>query len=531
MAKDGLAQPERPQERDNVVSFVLSVPTVDLQQVAAQPEALAMISKTLALKYNVLPLTYENNTLTVATEYPDDTQIIHTLAMLTNMKIKAVVPRSGSIRDAIKSNYDSTAGFTSVAGDETLTDIVASFQTATVDEEAIEVTEAADDAPVIKAVAIILAQAVRERASDIHIVPEEAVLKVRNRIDGVLHDSATLPLSIHSAILTRIKVMADMNIAERRRAQDGSFTCNVDSKEIDIRVATIGTTWGESAVMRVLDKSFNLFELEQIGMPPYFVDTYGAALASPFGMIIISGPTGSGKTTTLYASLLTLNTKELNIMSIEDPVEYKFEGVRQIQVNTSAGINFASGLRACMRMDPDVILVGEIRDTETAKTAVTAALTGHLMLSSIHANDAVGALVRLVDLGVEPFLVTSGVIATASQRLVRRVCPRCAELREAPTPDALAYKRVMGEERTEFHYGAGCSHCSFTGYRGRIGVFELLQVTDAIRSLVAQQAGSAEIKAQALRDGMLPMHHHGMTLAAQGVTTPGDVARNVFTIG
>jgi general secretion pathway protein E len=221
----------------------------------------------------------------------------------------------------------------------------------------------------------------------------------------------------------------------------------------------------------------------------------------------------------------------MNVMSIEDPIEYKFQGVRQIQVNFMAGINFASGLRAAMRMDPDVILVGEIRDEETARTAVTASLTGHLVMSSIHANDSVGALVRLVDLGVEPFLVTSAVIATASQRLVRRVCPKCSELKEASPSDALAYKQITGKERNEFHYGKGCSHCSFTGFRGRIGVFEVLAVTDSIRSLIARQAGAAEIKAQAMKDGMLPMRHHGMILAKEGVTTPGEVARSVFTIG
>jgi type II secretory ATPase GspE/PulE/Tfp pilus assembly ATPase PilB-like protein len=325
--------------------------------------------------------------------------------------------------------------------------------------------------------------------------------------------------------------MADMNIAERRRPLDCSFTDTLNGKDIDFRVATIGTSWGESAVLRVLDKSFNLFELEQIGMPEYLRGTYEAALASPFGMIIMSGPTGSGKTTTLYGSLLKLNIKEFNIMSIEDPIEYKFEGVRQIQVNLAAGITFASGLRASMRMDPDVILVGEIRDRETAQTAITAALTGHLVLSSIHANDAVGALIRLVDLGVEPFLVTSGVIATASQRLVRRVCPHCAELKQAPSDDIEAYKRVTGEEKTEFYYGAGCNQCSSTGYHGRIGVFELLPVTDSIKSLVTKQAGVTELKEQAQKDGMLPMSYHGMSLVKEGVTTPSEVTRNVFTIG
>ncbi|MCK5654026.1 MAG: type II/IV secretion system protein [Dehalococcoidia bacterium] len=526
MNKEETTQPENPQERDKVISFQLNVPTVDLQQLIVQPEALALVPIAWALEHNVLPLTLEDNTLTVVTDSPGDLNIFDTLAALTNKEIKTVIPMRGNLRDAITSYYATT-----VQGTQTLMDILAAVQVSTVTDEATGLAEAASEAPIVKAVDLILTEAVKERASDIHIVPEETILKVRYRIDGVLHDSASLPRGVQSAILTRLKILADMNIAERRRPQDGSFTDQLAGKEIDFRVATIGTNWGESAVLRVLDKSFNLFELEQIGMPPYLREKYEASLTSPFGMIIISGPTGSGKTTTLYASLLKLDAKERNIMSIEDPIEYKFDGVRQIQVNFTAGINFASGLRACMRMDPDVILVGEIRDAETAQTAVTAALTGHLVLTSLHANNAVGALVRLVDLGVEPFLVTSAVVATASQRLVRRLCPICGELKEASPADIAAYRQVTGEEQDEFHYGTGCDYCSFTGYRGRIGSFELLPVTDSIRSLITQRASSSEISAQAQEDGMLPMLHHGMSLAKEGVTTPGEVARNVFTIG
>jgi general secretion pathway protein E len=526
MAEEEPTQPENPKERDRVISFQPNVPTVDLQQLKVQPEALALVPIRVALEYSVLPLTLEDNTLTVVADYPDDLHIIDTLATLTNKEIKTVIPLRGYLRDAITSHYATTD-----QGAQTLMDILDSVQLTTLSEEAMDLEEAASGAPIVRAVDWILTQAVKERASDIHIVPEETVLKVRYRIDGVLHDSASLPITVLSPILTRLKILADMNIAERRRAQDGSFTDHLAGKEIDFRVATIGTNWGESAVLRVLDKSFNLFELDQIGMPPYLREKYETSLASPFGMIIISGPTGSGKTTTLYASLLKLDAKERNIMSIEDPIEYKFDGVRQIQVNFTAGINFASGLRACMRMDPDVILVGEIRDSETAGTAVTAALTGHLVLTSLHANDATGALVRLMDLGVEPFLVTSAVVATASQRLLRRVCTKCGELKKASLADIAAYKQVTGEEEEEFHYGTGCDYCSFTGYRGRIGAFELLPVTDAIRSLISRRAGSSEIRAQAQEDGMLPMLRHGMSLAKEGITTPVEVARNVFTIG
>ena len=525
--KDELVNQENPKKQDSFVSFQLNVPTVDLQQVEVQPKAMALVPMSIAKTYSILPITLEGDELTVVAEYPDDLQLMDTLALLTKKRIKIVVPSNGNLRETINSHYETTT-VADGALDSILDDIVAKTKET---EEPTELLEIATEAPIIKAVDWILTQAVKQRASDIHIVPEENMLKVRYRIDGVLHDSASLPINLNTAILTRIKVIANMNIAERRRAQDGSFAGKYDKKDIDFRVATIGTSWGESVVMRVLDKSFNLFKLEEIGMPQYIRETYATCLQSPFGMIIISGPTGSGKTTTLYASLLTLNSDEMNVMSIEDPIEYKFRGVRQIQVNFMAGINFASGLRASMRMDPDVILVGEIRDEETARTAVTASLTGHLVMSSIHANDSVGALVRLVDLGVEPFLVTSAVIATASQRLVRRVCPKCAELKEATPSDALAYKQITGKDRNEFHYGKGCSYCSFTGFRGRIGVFEVLAVTDSIRSLIARQSGASEIKAQAMKDGMLPMRHHGMILAKEGITTPGEVARSVFTIG
>jgi len=325
--------------------------------------------------------------------------------------------------------------------------------------------------------------------------------------------------------------MSSMNIAERRRSQDGQFSATIADREIDFRVATIGTSHGEMAVLRVLDKSLSLIQLSDLGMPPSVLEIYQKAIDSPFGMIMISGPTGSGKTTTLYASVSRLDAKELNIMTIEDPIEYQFSGVRQIQVNRAAEITFASGLRAIMRLDPDVILLGEIRDAETASTAIQAALTGHLVLTSIHANDAAGAIVRLLDFGVEPFLVTSAVIAAMSQRLVRKVCPHCQEMRTASDAEAIAYKQEIGEEKTEFAYGKGCSHCSNTGFRGRLGVFELVPMTDAIRHLVNHKMGAMEVKEQAAKEGLITMRRDGMLKAKEGVTTPKEVIRHVFTIG
>lgn len=508
-----------------VLSFQLNVPTIDLRQSQVQPAALALITEEMARQHNILPITVDGDTLTVAMEDPSDLQLIDTLAVLTRKRIKTVIPLRGGIRDAINTQYKLTSHI-----EKEVKDLLSPAQAGAADAS-LASADAVTHAPVVRVVDMLLAQAVNDRASDIHIQPDEDVLKIRFRIDGVLHDVLSLPEEVQQAIVSRLKVMSGLNIAERRRAQDGSFAASINGKEIDFRVATVGTSWGESVVLRVLDKSFSLFNLEELGMPPDMRETYEKCIASPFGILLISGPTGSGKTTTLYASLSKLNSTELNIMTIEDPIEYKFEGIRQIQVNRPANITFATGLRASMRMDPDVILVGEIRDSETANTAITAALTGHLVLTSIHANDAVGALVRLIDLGVEPFLVTSAVIATASQRLVRRVCPDCQELREASVPEIAAYQEVMGEERHEFYYGAGCNHCAFTGYRGRIAVFEVLPASDPIRSLIARRASTPDLKAQALQDGMTTMLRDGMTKARDGFTTPGEVARHVFTIG
>ena len=325
--------------------------------------------------------------------------------------------------------------------------------------------------------------------------------------------------------------MANMNIAERRRAQDGQFSATIADNNVDFRVATIGTNHGEMAVLRVLDRSLSLIQLPDLGMSPQVLEIYQRAIESPFGMIMISGPTGSGKTTTLYASVSRLGAEELNIMTVEDPVEYQFQGIQQIQVNRAADITFVNGLRAIMRLDPDVILVGEIRDAETANTAITAALTGHLVLTSIHANDAAGAIVRLLDFGVEPFLVTSAVIGGMSQRLLRKVCPYCGQTRPASVVERMAYQKEIGEEQTDFTYGVGCSFCSQTGFLGRIGVFELITMTDEIRKLVNEGAGAMQIKEHALKDGLITMRRDGMLKVKEGMTTPGEVVRHVFTIG
>jgi type II secretory ATPase GspE/PulE/Tfp pilus assembly ATPase PilB-like protein len=384
--------------------------------------------------------------------------------------------------------------------------------------------------PVVQAVEMLLTQAVRDRASDIHIEPQEDCVLVRNRIDGVLQEAVRLPLGVHSAIMTRVKVMANLNIAERRRPQDGQFSAEVGGKKVDFRVATIEGSHGEMAVLRVLDKSMLLMKLSDLGMSLAALHPFETLLGAPFGMILVSGPTGSGKTTTLYAALQQLDAKQRNIMTIEDPIEYSFKGINQIQVNRQANITFAAGLRAIMRQDPDIILVGEIRDAETATTAVQAAITGHLVLSSIHANDAVSALIRLIDMGVEPFLVTSAVIGSLSQRLVRRVCPYCGQMADVAVPEAALYESEMGEVKEKFMSGRGCNFCSRSGFLGRVGVFELLTLTDDIRKLVMGSAPASMLKEDAIRSGMVPMRTDGLQKVKDGITTPGEILRNVFTL-
>ena len=382
----------------------------------------------------------------------------------------------------------------------------------------------------VQALDMIIGQGVRDRASDIHIEPNEAGVKIRYRIDGVLHTAADLPKGVQQALVSRVKVMARMDIAERRRPQDGHFALAVGGQEVDFRVASMDTSHGEKVVLRILNKSAAVFSLAELGIQPDNLLTFNQLLASPFGMILVSGPTGSGKTTSLYASLLRLDAASQNIMTIEDPIEYHFSGINQTQVNEQAGVTFASGLRGILRLDPDVILVGEIRDHETASVAAQAALTGHLVLTSIHANDAASAITRMIDLGVEPFLVTSAVVGSVAQRLVRRLCNYC----KMPTPgspvEVSAYQTEMDEMVTQFSVGRGCNMCSRSGYLGRVGVYEIMLMNDQIRTLVNRGASASEIRVEAVKAGMITMRRDGMLKAKDGITAPAEILRNVFTI-
>ena len=384
--------------------------------------------------------------------------------------------------------------------------------------------------PVAESLDLLISQAVKDRASDVHIEPYEHDLRIRYRVDGTLRDVSSLPIHAHGALVSRIKILAQMNIGERRMAQDGQFSMTVGSRDVDIRAATMETSHGERVTLRILDKSRSLFSLPELGLSSDRLDTYQAMLRSPFGMVVVGGPTGSGKTTTLYASINQLDRERRNIMTIEDPVEYSFERISQTQVNIKAGITFASGLRAILRHDPDVVLVGEIRDTETAATAVQAALTGHLVFSSTHATDAVGALLRLTDLGVESYLVASTLVGVVAQRMIRRTCTRCA----VPTPltavERKAYESELGDAPETILKGEGCSTCGGTGYWGRIGLFEILVMSEGIRRLLLENVSASALKALAQNEGMVTMKRDGMLKAKTGTTTVDEVVRTVFTV-
>ena len=496
---------------------------IDLKKYRVEPRALRLIPEATARRCNLMPLRIEGDTLVVAMADPDDLYAIEDIRALSRMEIKVLRAALMDIRGAINLQYRAASEIEQEIGRiPTVSDEVKPEERITSDHVA--------QAAVVRTVDLLVTQAARDRASDVHIEPQQDRSRIRYRIDGILHDSLTLPLSVHRRLVSRVKVLAKIDIAERRRPQDGQFTLEVDNREIDVRVATAPTPWGEVAVLRVLDKGMSIMDLSDLGFLPGSLEVYQQLIRAPLGMILVSGPTGSGKTTTLYATISQLNAEERSIITIEDPIEYHFPDMKQIQVDPQVELTLASGLRAIMRLDPDVILVGEIHDVETARIATQAALTGHLVLTSVHANDTVGVLFRLIDLGVEPFLITASVVGVVAQRLVRRVCPHCLGLREVSEDERLAYEQEMGEKRTQFYTGAGCNFCGGSGYLGRTGVFEVLVMSDEIKSLLMRGATADEIKAQAVEEGMMTLHHAAMLTAKQDRTTPAEVLRNFLFV-
>ncbi|MEZ5373534.1 MAG: GspE/PulE family protein [Microthrixaceae bacterium] len=503
------------------LSFRFDLPVAAVDNHAAELDAVAKVPEDLARRHNVLPFKVEQNRVYLATSDPLDATAIGELANHCGA-IGLLVAAAPAIKRSLDRTYDALAKADAAIAAFGLMDDTSEFEAGTaravVDE----------NSPVVQVVTQIITQGVRKRASDIHIEALERAVRVRYRIDGALTEAIQLPANMSSPIASRIKVLADLNIVERRRPQDGQFSTEVDGRPIDIRTSVVNTIHGEKVVLRLLDKTRSLIGLDSLGMPDDLVKRYLSVVDVPVGMFLCTGPTGSGKTTSLYATLTQIQDDARNVVTIEDPVEYEFAGINQMQVHEAGGFTFADGLRGTLRQDPDVILVGEIRDGETARIAMQAALTGHLVLSSLHAVDAVSALHRFVDMGMEPFLVASAVNGIMGQRLLRRVCESCKEPATPNPAQAHMVERVLKTGIGEWMHGPGCTQCNHTGYLGRIGVYELLRINDEIRNLVTERATHAALHEAAARDGMRTMQAEGFALVNAGITTFDEVQRTVY---
>jgi type IV pilus assembly protein PilB len=497
---------------------------LDLSSFPVDMAATNLLSTAAAKRYEAVPVAYvDERTLLVAMADPANVLAIDDIAIMTGLEVRAAVAGGEDIA-------------TLISRITRLDDVVASTSFETDDDdgggpaEVVDLRESADDAPVIKLVNQIVAQAVEQGASDVHLEPEGSDMRVRFRIDGVLVETTSIPRRMLSGVVSRVKIMADLDIAERRVPQDGRVGLTIDGHHVDLRVVTLPSVHGESVVMRILDKDSVVMNLDKLGMDGEDHDRFKRAFTQAYGAVLVTGPTGSGKSTTLYAALGVINTPEKNIITIEDPVEYQVGGITQVQVNAKAGLTFASGLRAMMRADPDVIMVGEIRDRETAQIAVESALTGHLVLSTLHTNDAPGAISRLIEMGIEPFLVSSAIDCVVAQRLARMLCENCKKpvTLSAEVLEENGYQGVTGD--VEAFEAAGCNRCGGSGYKGRIGLYEVMTVTDEIRHLAVERASADRIAEAAVKQGMRRLREDGLAKVAQGRTSIAEVARVTGTI-
>jgi general secretion pathway protein E len=512
MLNQGLLKPE---QLAAAISVQLNLPLIDLKRHMIQPDALKLVPEEIARENTLIPLDVIGNSLVVVMADPEDVSVIERIMSSSKMSVKAALGISSDIQRAIDLNYKPGAEIEKQVA-EFLPNLPKDTQV---------IPELGGSAPIVQILDLLLTQAVRLKASDVHIEPQKDRLRVRFRIDGILRDVFSLPSSVSAPLTSRVKIMAGMNIADQRRPQDGQISIKVGVRDVDIRVATISAANGERATLRILDKSLPLLSLSNIGLSPDALKKYQAMLKSPYGMILSGGPTGSGKTTTLYASISSLDRKERNIMTIEDPIEYHFADINQTQVNLKADITFANGLRALMRHDPDIILIGEIRDKDTAAIAVQAALTGHLVLCSIHANDAVGVFFRLIDLGIEPYLIASTLVGIAAQRMVRRICPHCRTTYQPSAEEKRVYAEEVGQQPTVLYRGEGCNLCSGTGYQGRTGIFELLVISEKIGRMLVADINAVDLRAQSIKEGMATLKHDGILKVRDGITTMAEVVQ------
>ncbi len=509
------------------------IPLLNLAKYKVNQDMAKLIPDKMARKHQIVPISRIGNTLTVAMSDPLNIIALDDIAILTKLKVEAVISTEKDVLDALDKLYGKPEEEQSALNqfiEQTGEDVEFLKKENEDEANSVHSLSATDEAPAIKIVDLLLKEALKRRASDLHIEPYEKQVRVRFRIDGKLESVLTIPKKNQNSVLARLKIMSRIDITENRIPQDGRFKIKVNEKEVDFRVSILPVHFGSKVVMRVLDKSALSLGLENMGFLPKNLEAFNAAVKKPFGMILITGPTGSGKSTTLYSILSKLNTPERNLITIEDPIEYQIAGITQIQTRAEIGLDFMSGLRAVLRQSPDVVMVGEIRDAETVDIAIKASLTGQLVLSTLHTNDAAGAITRLLDMGTEPVLISSSVIIVAAQRLARRVCNQCKEQVEIPKDVFERFgvniqKLVPDPKDRKFMSGKGCRNCNMTGYRGRMGVHEVLVVDDTIRDLVMKQVSSFDIKEYAMKNGMLTLREDAVVKCCMGITTVEEVIR------
>jgi type IV pilus assembly protein PilB len=510
------------------------IPSMTLAQLDVDADVLRLVPAAIAKKYEVLPVKRVNNSLTLAMADPTNVFALDDIAFMTNLQVLPVVASQVAIRKAIERNYEGQGGAALESLTELASDVTAAAVEVVEDEEApkldiFELKESADEAPVVKLVNMVLGDAIQKGASDVHFEPYEKVYRIRFRIDGVLHEILSPPKRLEPALTSRLKIMSNLDIAERRLPQDGRIKLRYNEREIDFRVAILPTIFGEKAVLRILDKEALRLDLTDLGFDPPSLEQFQTAIHQPFGMVLITGPTGSGKTTTLYSAIQAINSPQHNIMTAEDPVEYNLRGVNQVQINEGVGRTFAAVLRSFLRQDPDVILVGETRDLETAQIAIRAALTGHLVFSTLHTNDAPSTVTRLQDMGIPPFLISSSLLLVIAQRLVRRICLECREPVQIPVSALIDVGfRPEDAEGVRVYGGKGCATCANTGYKGRLAVHEVMWMTPEMQEAIVRQRPANEIKEIAIKAGMRTLRQSGLRKVANGVTTIDEVLRVTF---
>ncbi len=518
----GLIQEE---ELTRLLSKQYGVPSVDLSNFEIDPEVVKVVPEELVQKYRIMPINRVGSTLIVAVEDPANMFAVDDIKFLTGYNVEMVLASPSAIKEAIDRHYDASATMLDVMSNFDLDELEVVNEADDVNVADLE--KAVDEAPVVKLVNLILSDAIKKGASDIHIEPYEKSFRVRYRIDGVMYEEMRPPLKLKNAITSRVKIMASLDIAERRLPQDGRIKLKISrDKDMDFRVSVLPTLFGEKIVMRLLDKSNLQLDMTKLGFEEKALAHFKEAIYKPYGMVLVTGPTGSGKTTTLYSALSELNTVETNISTAEDPVEFNLAGINQVQIHDDIGLNFAAALRSFLRQDPDIIMVGEIRDFETAEIGIKAALTGHLVLSTLHTNDAPSTVNRLLNMGVEPFLVASATNLILAQRLARKICPNCKE--EVAVPAQALLDVGMKEEdigTTTCYRGTGCANCADTGFKGRVALYEVMPIGDELKELILNGASAMELKETAIQCGMQTLRMAGIEKIKEGVTTLEEVVR------